>query len=319
MAVFEQVISDLQRLYGASPQAIVCDAHKGYASSRWADRQSLPFIPVWHHHAHASALAAEHSREFTWLTFTWDGVGLGEDNTLWGGEALLGRPGAWHRVARLRPFRLPGGEQAGRAPWRSAAALCWESGREPPLTGTRLGLLKKAWEKGLNSRVTTAAGRLFDGAASLLGVLGHASYEGQAGMYLENVAEACDLERDVHAIDLPLFQGATGLLTVDWEPLIPALLSEAIPVARRAMQFHLSLANSIAVQAQRIHSSTPFDRVGLTGGVFQNKVLAELAVSQLAAAGFAAHLPERVPCNDGGIAFGQLVEAGAGVKAGAHG
>lgn len=318
MAVFEQVISDLQRLYGASPQAIVCDAHKGYASSRWADRQSLPLIPVWHHHAHASALAAEHSREFTWLTFTWDGVGLGEDNTLWGGEALLGRPGAWRRVARLRPFRLPGGEQAGRAPWRSAAALCWESGREPPLTGTRLGLLKKAWEKGLNSRATTAAGRLFDGAASLLGVLGQASYEGQAGIYLENVAEACDSERNVDAIDLPLFQGATGLLTVDWEPLIPALLNEAVPVARRAMQFHLSLANSIAVQAQRIHSSTPFDGVGLTGGVFQNKLLAELAVSQLAAAGFEAHLPERVPCNDGGIALGQLVEAAGGVKAGAH-
>lgn len=318
IAVFEQVISDLQRLYGASPQAIICDAHKGYASSRWADRQSLPLIPVWHHHAHASALAAEHSRELTWLTFTWDGVGLGEDNTLWGGEALLGRPGAWRRVARLCPFRLPGGERAGREPWRSAAALCWESGIEPPAMGARLELLKKAWEKGLNSRVTTAAGRLFDGAAGLLGLLRHASYEGQAGMYLENVADACDSEREVDVIDLPLFQGPAGLLTVDWKPLLPELLNEAVPVARRAMQFHLSLANSIVVQAQRIHSSTPFDRVGLAGGVFQNRLLAELAVSRLEVAGFAAHLPERVPCNDGGIALGQLIEAAAGIDADAH-
>jgi hydrogenase maturation protein HypF len=76
------------------------------------------------------------------------------------------------------------------------------------------------------------------------------------------------------------------------------------------MQFHLSLARSIVAQAQRIHALTPFDLVGLTGGVFQNRLLAELAVVQLAAAGFDAHLPERVPCNDGGIAFGQLVEAG---------
>lgn len=305
LAVFEQVIADLQRLYGVTPQAIVCDAHPRYASSRWAERQGLPLIRVWHHHAHASGLAMEHELDKTWLAFTWDGVGLGEDGTLWGGEALHGSPGAWRRAARMRPFRLPGGERAGREPWRSAAALCWESGLDwqPPATGA--ALLKSAWEKGLNAPVTSAAGRLFDGAASLLGLTGTASYEGQGGMYLENAARG-----DAEVIALPLDMDASGMLTADWKPLVHALLRADMPVAQRAMQFHLSLAQSIVEQAQRVHALTPFDAVGLTGGVFQNKLLAELAVAQLAAAGFDAYLPEKAPCNDGGIALGQLVEAG---------
>jgi [NiFe] hydrogenase maturation protein HypF len=304
--VFEQVISDFQRLYGVVPRAIACDAHSGYASSRWAARQGLPLIHVWHHHAHASALAIEHPQDLTWLTFTWDGVGLGEDGTLWGGETLLGRPGAWRRVASMHRFRLPGGERASREPWRSAAALCWECGLDLP-GRPDLPLLRNAWDKGLNAPVTTAVGRLFDGAASLLELLGQASYEGQAGIYLENIA-AEEAER-TSAVDLPISQAPTGLFMVDWKPLIPALLNEAVPIPQRAMQFHRSLAGSIVVQAQRIHASTSFDRVGLTGGVFQNKLLAELAVSQLVAAGFDAYLPEKTPCNDGGIALGQLAEA----------
>lgn len=308
LAVFEQVIADFQRLYGVIPQAIVCDAHAGYASSRWAAQRGLPLIRVWHHHAHASALAMEHWMEHhrggTWLIFTWDGVGLGEDGTLWGGEALHGCPGAWRRAARMRPFRLPGGERAGREPWRSGMSLCWESGIDDQPCVADATLLKKAWKKKLNAPVTTAVGRLFDGAASLLGLIDKSSYEGQAGMYLESAAAG-----NAEAMDLPLEKDTSGLLTVDWKPLIQALLQGDVPVAQRAMQFHMSLARSIVAQAQYIHASTPFDRVGLTGGVFQNKLLAELAAAQLAAVGFDAHLPERLPSNDGGIAFGQLAEA----------
>ena len=305
LVVFEQVIADFQRLYGVQAEAIVCDAHPGYASSRWAGRQGLPLIKVWHHHAHASALAMEHSPQKAWLTFTWDGVGLGEDGTLWGGEALHGHPGTWARVARMRPFRLPGGELAGREPWRSGMALCWESGMDNDSSNGDIKLLKKAWLKGLNSPVTTSVGRLFDGAASLLGLIDTASYEGQSGMYLESVAEG-----EVEPVDLPLEQDDSGLFTADWRPLVPPLLRKDVSVAKRSMQFHLSLAQSIVEQARRIREVAPFDLVGLTGGVFQNRVLAELAVSKLADAGFDAYLPKRVPCNDGGIAVGQLIEGG---------
>jgi len=304
LAVFDQVIADLQRLYGVTPQAIVCDAHPNYASSRWAARRDLPMIRVWHHHAHASALASQQADK-TWLMFTWDGVGLGEDGTLWGGEALHGRPGRWRRVARMRPFRLPGGERAGREPWRAAAALSWEIGHDWRCPSPDAALLKQAWGKNLNAPSTTAVGRLFDGAASLLGLIDRASYEGQGPMLLEAAAQG-----DAEVIALPLHEEVFGLLTADWAPLVHALLLEDVPAARRAMQFHLSLARSIVDQAERIRTRAPFDVVGLTGGVFQNKLLTEMAVRQLEAAGFKVHLSQNVPCNDGGLAFGQLVEAG---------
>jgi len=342
LEIFEQVIADLQQLYGVTAQALVCDAHPGYASSRWAAKQGLPLRRVQHHRAHASALVFEASldstnfnskvrqggnervtqtvqiarqgsseeanavslKKWNWLVFTWDGVGLGEDGTLWGGEALLGRPGTWKRVASFKPFRLPGGERAGREPWRSAAALCWESGLAWQSNARDAVLLKSAWDHGLNAPVTTAAGRLFDAASSLLGLCDTASYEGQGPMLLEAAAQGI-----AEVIDLPLHEDKNGLLIADWTPLLHALRREEVPVAQRGMQFHLSLAHSIVKQAQYIHAHTPFDAVGLTGGVFQNRLLAELAIQQLNAAGFEVYLPQQVPCNDGGLALGQLIEA----------
>ena len=300
MAIFEQTISDLQKLYGVTAQSVVCDAHPGYASSRWAAQQQR----VYHHHAHASALAFECGLEKTWLTFTWDGVGFGEDGTLWGGEALLGSPGKWQRAASFKPFRLAGGESSSREPWRAAAALCWEAGLDWHTDTRDTPLLKSAWQHGLNVHITTSAGRLFDAAASLLGFCDTASFEGQGAMLLETAAQG-----SIDSIALPLQEDKSGLLVADWTPLLHALRRVEIPIALRAMQFHQSLAQSIVAQAKYIHARNPFDAIGLTGGVFQNKLLAELACEQLTTAGFIVHLPEQVPCNDGGLALGQLIEA----------
>ena len=305
IAVFEQVIADIQRLYGVQAAAIVCDAHPQYASSRWAAKQGLPVQTVWHHHAHAAALALEHGSDKTWLTVTWDGVGLGEDGTLWGGETLHGRIGDWHRVASLRSFRLPGGDKAAREPWRSAAGLCWEMGIDRTLPVDDITLLHTAWQRGINTPSTSAAGRLFDGASHLLGLIDHASHEGQGGMLLEQIAAG-----EAEVIVMPLNEDAQGVLRIDWQPLIAAMMRNDVPVATLAMTFHRSLAHSIVMQAQRIHAQQAFDAVGLSGGVFQNKLLAELALQGLQQAGFDAYLPQQIPCNDGGIALGQLMEAG---------
>ncbi len=126
--VFEQVARDLQRLYDVRATRWLCDAHPGYTTTRWVQSLGEPFTTVLHHHAHASAIVAEHGITEPAIVFAWDGVGYGGDGTLWGGETFVGRPGHWQRRASLRSFRLPGGDRAGRSPWRSAAALCWEAG-----------------------------------------------------------------------------------------------------------------------------------------------------------------------------------------------
>jgi hydrogenase maturation protein HypF len=311
LEIFEQVAADLQQLYGIAAQSIVCDAHPGYASSRWAERQALPVRRVQHHYAHAAALALEAGLSKTWLIFTWDGMGLGEDATLWGGEALYGRPAAWRRVATFKPFRLPGGERAGREPWRAAAAVSWESGLEWRSGRSETSLLRRAWEHELNAPTTSAAGRLFDAAASLLGLCDIASFEGQGPMLLEaEAARFAETGSEVEALALPLQETASGLVVADWTRLLHAMRREDLPHGQRALQFHTTLAACIAAQARYLSERMRFDAVGLTGGVFQNKLLAELAIRQLSSAGFDAYLPEQAPCNDGGLALGQLVEAG---------
>jgi hydrogenase maturation protein HypF len=307
LAVFEQVVADLQALYGVRAERIVCDGHPGYTTHRWATRQAvLPVETVWHHRAHASAVAAEIERPGTWLMFTWDGVGLGEDKTLWGGEALLGSPGNWRRVASLRTFRLPGGERAGREPWRSAAALHWECGLSWPDSPDNDGLAEAAWRNKLNSPQTSAAGRLFDAASALICGVPVTSFEAQGPMILESLC------RDVAAaVDLPLAEDDNGVLRSDWQPLLEVISNHDRDPVARAEVFHSSVATAILRQAEAVRERYSFDQVGLCGGVFQNRVLTEQTVGVLRAAGFTVLLPERLPCNDAALSFGQAAEIAA--------
>ena len=309
LALFRRLVEELQDLYRVRVRRVACDAHPGYASHRWARGSGLPLHRVWHHHAHAAAVAGEFPREARWLVFTWDGVGLGEDGTLWGGEALLGTTGRWRRVASLRPFRLPGGERAARAPWRSALGLCWEASRPWPGAPDLDPLLRRAWERGMNSPVTTAAGRLFDAAAALLGLVHETSYEGQGPMELEALAAGADVAAPVPP--LPMAEDASGVLRCDWAPLLDLLLDGARPAAERAAAFHAVLAESVAEMARRLRRLHGDFAVGLAGGVFQNRLLAEQALAGLQAAGFRAYLPARVPVNDAGLCFGQVIAAGS--------
>jgi hydrogenase maturation protein HypF len=309
LAVFERCIADLQSLYRVEAERIVCDAHPGYSTTRWAKQRQLPVHTVYHHHAHASAAWAENALiddlAQDVLAFTWDGVGFGEDGTLWGGEALFGRPGGWKRVASMRPFYLPGGERAGREPWRSAAALCWQSGGHCDLLGMVDPMLREAWRRRLNTPQTSAVGRLFDAAAALTGICTQASFEGQGPMMLEAV---CD-DSTVEPMPLPLDE-INGLLQCDWGPLLPLLLDENTPPGQRAMRFHVSMAHTLRDQAVRIRRQTGVNDVCLCGGVFQNRVLSECVIALLEADDFKVCLPETVPVNDAGISFGQIIEYG---------
>jgi hydrogenase maturation protein HypF len=323
--IFSQVIKDLKKLYDVIPEVIACDMHPGYASTRWAEQQGLPLLRVQHHAAHAGALAGEHPDVEDWLVFTWDGVGYGSDGSLWGGEALAGRPGHWNRVASFRPFRLVGGDKAGREPWRSAAALLWEAPavgasllakglfEHPQKNHSRASSLlqtaRQAWQRGINTFETSAAGRLFDAAAAL--VLGRqlASFEGQGPMELEHLAsDGCD------PVSLPLTADAGGILRSDWSPLLSVLADAALAPAERAGVFHESLAQALVDQALRVREQQRYAAVGLSGGVFQNRRLTERVVDKLESAGIDVRLHRDVPANDGGLSFGQVIEAMATMR-----
>jgi len=307
LAVFEQVADDLQKLYGIEVEQIVCDAHPGYTTHQWARRQqSLPVQTVWHHEAHASAVAAEYALPGQWLMFAWDGVGLGEDGSLWGGEALLGNAGDWKRVCSLRPFRLAGGERAGREPWRSAAALHWECGRQWQGCPDEDGLAEAAWRQQLNAPVTSAAGRLFDAAAALICGLNHTSFEAQGPMQLEALARYAR-----QPVYLSLARGKDGVLCSDWEPLLDVIADQRRDPRERAEIFHASLAQVIVQQACRIRYEHDIDQVGLCGGVFQNRVLTEQAIESLERRGFRVCLPEILPCNDAALCYGQAAHIAA--------
>jgi hydrogenase maturation protein HypF len=305
--VFAQVAQDLQRLYGVRAERIVHDAHPNFPNTRWARASGLPTQAVWHHHAHASAVTGEFPGDVPSLCFTWDGLGLGPDNTLWGGEALLGCPGRWQHAASFRPFKLLGGERAGREPWRTALALSWECGQVwPEGEGPGTSLLRRAFDRGLNAPPTTAVGRLFDAAAAFLGVCLYATYEGEAPMQLEALSAGSS-----SPIALPLAQDPMGIWRSDWAPLVAALLDSRRAPAERAAMFHSSLAHALRDQALIVREQSGVSRVGLGGGVFQNRILTEQVYGLLTEAGFEVLIPRRLPINDAAISYGQLIEAAA--------
>ena len=313
LAVFENTINDLQKLYGVKAKSLVCDAHPGYTTRRWANKQNLPVQSVFHHHAHASAAYYEcktamsndgSNNNSSIIVFAWDGVGYGEDATLWGGETFFGQPGGWQRVASMRTFNLPGGEKAGREPWRSAAALCWEAGLVYDEIPVKDPMLKQAWQQKNNAPQTTSVGRLFDAAAALTGACTMASFEGQGPMEFEAL-----YEKSSDYIDLGL-EEKDNLLITNWKSLIPVMLDSALSVSKRASLFHNSLAHSILQQAKNIREKHGVNTVSFCGGVFQNRVLTEKAIALLSGDGFVVCLPELIPVNDAGISFGQVMEYG---------
>lgn len=319
LAAFRAVIASLEELHEARPAVVAADLHPDYASTRHALATGLPVRQFQHHHAHVAACMAENELEGRVLGVSWDGTGFGADGTAWGGELLLAEGSGFRRFASLLPFRLPGGDRAAREPRRAALGVL-RALRGPGLPGceelpplrdfapAELALVLAAMERGVNSPATSSAGRLFDAVASLSGLRQRCGFEGQAAMELE---WACGEETgDGWPFDLaPGPGGPQGPeLVADWRPALEALLDErarGVAAALLASRFHDTLARLIVEVARRSGE----ERVVLTGGCFQNRVLTERAVSRLRAAGLKPSWHQRVPPNDGGLALGQAVLA----------
>lgn len=295
---FERAIADLCRLYRFEPEAVACDLHPDYASTRWAEASGLPVVRVQHHHAHVAGCAAENDLRGPYLGVAWDGTGYGLDGTVWGGEFFLAEDGRFERVAHPRPFRLPGGEAAVRQGWRAAASLMYETFGAAGLEGVpQRAVVERQLERGLNAPAATSVGRLFDAVAAMAGVARESRFEGQAAMMLERAIGGLETDEAY-----PL--GEDG----DWRPMVAELVEDArrnVPPAGIAARFHNALANWIVAVAERAGAR----QVALSGGVFQNSYLVERAARLLEERGFRVATHQRVPANDGGLALGQAVLA----------
>jgi hydrogenase maturation protein HypF len=308
---FRNVAADLPRIFDVSPETVACDLHPDYLSTKYAAQSGTPVQRVQHHWAHALACMAENELGPPVLAVAWDGTGYGLDGTIWGGEFLRVTALGFERVAHLRQFHLPGGDAAIKQPRRSALGLLheiWDSldidlSKLAPVRDfeeREFALIKQMLTKGVNAPLTSSAGRLFDGVASLIGLRHYATFEGQAAMELEFVV-------DPNVKDAYPFQiQGSDLFIADWGPTIEAIIDEidaGYGVGVIAAKFHNTLAEMIVAVACRIEQQ----EIVLTGGCFQNCELTERCVQRLAETGFRPHWHQRVPPNDGGIALGQIV------------
>ncbi|MEO1015741.1 MAG: carbamoyltransferase HypF [Pseudomonadota bacterium] len=302
---FDETAAHLLSILEVTPEVVACDLHPDFLSTRRAEDFGAPVVRVQHHHAHIAAVAAEHHLDGPLIGLALDGFGLGADGaSSWGGELLRVDGARFERLGGLHPLAQPGGDKAARAPWRMGAAALHALDRAGDIERRFAGeagaaTIAAMLERGVNAPMTSSAGRLFDAACGLLGVVPHASYEGEAPMALEALAD--------DPIVLPNgWRIENGAL--DFRPLLAALCD----ADRRAGAniFHGTLAAGLAEWAARaVAAHETSRRVALSGGCLQNRVLAERLVTELAARGVQAILPRLAPANDGGLSLGQAFVA----------
>ena len=301
---FTRAAHDLPALYAADPARWVCDRHPDYASSVFAREHGCNLVTVQHHHAHIASGMAEHGLEGPVLGLAWDGTGLGDDGTIWGGEFLRVERGSCTRVGTFRTFPLPGGDHAARKPVWSAVGLLHEYFPQdmPDIAAHLLGLPAAEISALLSvmnkAPRTSSVGRLFDAVAALTGICRSSSFEGQAAMMLE-----WRIRRSAESYGFALTR-KQDLGVVDWGEALRGIVEEVgrgVEAEVISARFHRTLAEvAVAVAKEQ-----PERRVMLSGGCFQNRYLTELCIQRLREEGFTPYWQHLVPPNDGGISLGQ--------------
>jgi hydrogenase maturation protein HypF len=339
-SAFCEAVEDLPLLYEAKPEVIACDMHPDYLSTKHALSMGMgsagfqpaasgimpdaspacapqSIVQIQHHWAHVASCMAENELEPPALGVAWDGTGYGTDGTIWGGEFLLANETSFTRVARLRQFRLPGGDAAIKEPRRSRLGVLHEIFREElwaraelvaDFSPQELPLLRQMLCKTVNAPVTSSAGRLFDAVASLTGLRQQVSFEGQAAMEMEFAVQPRINK------SYPFFITEGSPAVIDWQPAVLEILDDVKNGESAALisaKFHNMLAESIVAVARKIGEP----KVVLTGGCFQNRYLTERTINRLLEERFRPYWHQRVPPNDGGISLGQVAAAAWSRKA----
>lgn len=317
---FTESIEHLSRLFELDPRLVAHDLHPEYLSTKHAlDLPGVELVGVQHHHAHVASCMAEHGEAGPVIGVAFDGLGFGTDGTIWGGELLIADLTGFERAGHLATVRMPGGERAIREPWRMAAAhLQAALGDRVPEGLAVLARNQDRWSDvlavagaGVNSPVTSSAGRLFDAVSAIVGVRDRISYEGQAAIELEQRADPA--EGSAYPAGLDGLDG-DGPLRLRCADLVRGVVDDVladVDSGRVAARFHNGLAELTRAAVEALRERTGLEVVALSGGVFQNVLLLERLVPALEGAGLRVLVHSRVPPNDGGISLGQAAIAAA--------
>jgi hydrogenase maturation protein HypF len=339
---FTQDVALYQELFEVRPEATAHDLHPDYQSTRYARGLAEPIrrIAVQHHHAHLASCLAENGSTGPAIGVIFDGAGYGLDGAIWGGEFLVGDLDGFWRGGHLRYVGLPGGDQAVRQPWRSAAAYLWDAGCDAAIFWSRQSpnarrTIETMLARGVQTPPTSSVGRLFDAVAALAGVRDSVAYEGQAAIEFEWLAEAAETSEtaDHYPFDLVRSEQSQRRLSngcdergsqneapllVDTRPLIRAVVDDVhrqTAATRVARRFHSTMVEVIAAVCARLRAKTGLDVVALSGGVFMNAILTAEVSRRLHADGFRVLRHRLAPTNDGGLCLGQLAIAAASLRA----
>ena len=317
---FRSLTGHLGELLNIAPRTVACDHHPDFLSTLHAESLQLPLTRVQHHHAHLAACMAENGLTGPVIGIIFDGTGYGTDGTVWGGEFLIGDYDRFQRAGHFLPVRLPGGDRAVQEPWRMALSLLYCTLGETAfhlkhpvvdhLSAMERPIFIAMLEQGFNAPLTSSCGRLIDAAAALLGVRNTVSYDGQAAIELEALAETADT-----AGPLPyrLITGHDDPLQIDFSPMFPAMLAsleEGVPRAALAGSVHETIARASVEACMHLSRETGVRQAVLSGGVFQNRLLTEMIHTGLSQEGLQVFCHRLVPPNDGCIALGQAAIAG---------
>ncbi|MEH2226147.1 carbamoyltransferase HypF [Nostoc sp.] len=333
---YKETLNLYLNLFEHQPEIIAIDKHPEYLSSKLgkelANTNKIKVYPVQHHHAHIAACMAENEIPLDSppvLGIALDGLGYGDDGTLWGGEFILADYRKFKRLATFKPVAMLGGEQAIYQPWRNTyaqllAANLWDDCEQKYtdleifrfLKNKPLKLLNQLIEKGINSPPASSVGRLFDAVAAAIGIYrDECSYEGQAAIAMEAIVDVSSLNNDKETLIYPFnFSFSDNIYCIDPRSMWQALLNDLqqqIPQPIMAAKFHQGLANAIVETVKHLSQENLINQVALTGGVFQNCILLEQVTKRLQTLGIKVLTHSLVPANDGGLSLGQAVIAAA--------
>lgn len=323
LAAFGHSVEHLTRLFRIEPQVVAHDLHPNYLSTRWALRYGAATqrrtVAIQHHHAHIAAVMADNGLDGTQsvIGVAFDGTGYGPDQAIWGGEFLIADYKGYQRAAHLEYLPLPGGDAAIRHPWRIALGYATALGlavRDLPfLQGLEprvLEVVQKQVARQLNAPRTSSLGRLFDAVAALANVRGEVTYEAQAAIELETLAQiAMQSAPKPYPYHLETVDGVTRIRLAELLAAIAAAVRQGVAPSVIAARFHHTVAAFTLAVCQQLRAQTGLNAVGLSGGVWQNLTLLNLVCDQLQAADFTVYTHRQVPPNDGGLALGQAAIA----------